>query len=220
MLGRSNDAVMRDLSKRRPDLMLETLAKVGYGGILILRDGYTDSGAAVESGLQSSLGVAPIASPDRRLSFFSLTEYRRHAPPKLSFAEIIGLLYPLGITFDKGFFDLEHDAAADFRWCQGQGEIIVDNDTPFARHAQLRGTLMAARPPATLTISGDLLSEHFDLATPFSISRTIEIPPGRHVLRFDSTGSPAIAPGDPRTLIWRIAAFALIDSPDPGSAKR
>jgi len=212
MVGRSSDAVIRDTSERRPDLMLETLAKVGYGGILILRDGYTDFGAAVESGLQSLLGAAPISSPNGRLAFFSLADYRRRAPPKLSSAEIISLLYPLGITFDKGFFGLEHDDVADFHWCQGQGEIIVDNDTPFARRAQLRATLMAARPPAALTISGDLLSEHFDLGTPVRLARTIEIPPGRHIMRFDGQGQPAIAPDDHRTLIWRVFGFALDDS--------
>jgi phosphoglycerol transferase len=220
MRGRNDDAFVRATSELPPERMLETLAQVGYGGILINRDGYDDFGAALEAGLQPLLGAAPISSEDGRFSFFSLAEYRRRGPPKLPPPAIIQLLYPLAVTFDQGFFEVEHDGVWDFRWCQGRCEIAVDNDTAWTRRVQLRATLMAARPPTTVTMTGDLLSGRFDLGTPFSISRTIEIPPGRHVLRFDSNGRPAIAPGDPRTLIWRIAAFALIDSADPGSAKR
>ena len=218
MRGRSGDAFVRDTSVLPPDRMLEKLAQVGYGGILINRDGYTDYGAALEAGLQSSLGAAPITSEDARLSFFSLAEYRRRGPAQLSPAEINRLLYPLGVAFDKGFFGVEHDSGGDFHWSQGPGRIVVDNDTSSTRRVQLRATLLAARAPVELAISGDLLSTHFNLVSPISLERTIEIPPGRHVIRFEGKGKPAIAPADPRTLIWRIANFALEDLPDSASA--
>jgi hypothetical protein len=200
--------------------MLETLAKVGYAGIVINRDGYDDYGAAVEAGLQPLLGGASITSEDGRFSFFSLAEYRRRGPAKLPPAKIIQLLYPLAVTFDQGFFEVEHDGVWDFRWCQGRGQIVIDNDTAWTRRVQVGATFMAARPPTTVTMSGDLFSVQFDLGAPYSLSRTVEIAPGRHVMRFTSKGQPAIAPGDPRTLTWRIANFALDEVTDPSSAKR
>jgi hypothetical protein len=55
--------------------MLETVARAGFGGILIFRDGYDDDGAGIESVLRNALGVAPLVSDNSRLAFFSLTQY-------------------------------------------------------------------------------------------------------------------------------------------------
>ncbi len=220
MRGRGDDAFVRNTSERQPDQMLETLAQVGYAGIFINRKGYADNGAAVEGGFRPLLGTAPLVSDDGRFSFFSLADYRRHAPAKLPPEEIDRLLYPLAMTFGKGFYGVEHDGDGDFNWCNRRCEIFVDNDGASTRRAGLRATFIAGRPPAALTMAGDLLSGRFELTGPFAFARTIDVPPGRHVIRFDADGRPAYAPGDPRTLIWRIAGFALDESPASASVKR
>ncbi len=215
MRGRGDDAFVRDTAELAPDSMLETLAQIGYAGVLIQRAGYADKGTAVEAGLGSVLQAAPVVSEDGRFSFFSLAEYRQRAPAKLPAEEIVRRLYPLAVTFNPGFSGVEHDGVKDFHWCDRRGEVVIESRAPFTRRALLRATFVGARPPGTLTIAGDLLSRRLDLATPVPFAQAIDIPPGRHVIRFESNGKPAVVPSDPRTLVWRIEGFMLDESLEP-----
>ena len=213
MRGRGDDAFVRATAAREPAQMLEILAQVGYGGIFINRDGYADEAVALEAALRGALLAEPLVSDDRRLSFFDLAGYRRGAAATLPRDEVDRLLHPLTFTFGEPFFGVEHDADGPFRWCGHQGEIHIDNDARAPRRAEVRATFFAAQPPAVLTLDGDLISARLELsgATPFV--RAVEIPPGHHVIRFRSEGRPAEAPGEARTLVWRIAGFALEEGP-------
>jgi phosphoglycerol transferase len=80
MRGRVGDLWLRDVSARPPGRILETVAAIGFGGILIQRDGYSDDGSAIESALRTTLGDEPLVSSNGRLAFFDLSEYRRLLP--------------------------------------------------------------------------------------------------------------------------------------------
>jgi phosphoglycerol transferase len=74
MSGRPGDAWLRDISRREPSQMVDTLAKAGFSGIVLDRDGYPDEGCGVEAAFRIVLNAKPFASPDGRLVFLSLSE--------------------------------------------------------------------------------------------------------------------------------------------------
>ena len=79
----------------------------------------------------------------------------------------------------------------------------------------IRATLVAAHAPARLTVEGDLVAETIQLAGAVPFVRKIEVSPGDHVIRFACDGTPADAPADPRTMVWRVENFALAESSGP-----
>jgi phosphoglycerol transferase len=211
MRGRPGEAFPRDVSQREPSKMVETLAAVGFGGILINRHGYVDSGAAIEADLRNVLDAKPLTS-ESGLVFFSLADYRR-ARAELSPAELERKQHPIAFTFDGGFFVEEHDGNRVFRWSDAAGEIRVENETAMRRRVSVKMTLSAAMPPARLDVAGDLLSTSIDLTGPLAFDREIEIPPGKHAIRFACNGKRAEAPLDPRTLVWQVANFTFEELP-------
>jgi len=193
--------------------MLETLAAVGFGGVLVNRDGYTDEGAAIESEFLGVLGIRPMTSTSGRLAFYDLGAYRRRVnelPPP----ERDRVLHPLMFSFVKGFYPIEHGPGGTFRWSDSRGELRVENDMQEVRRASIRMTLSAASPPARLTMAGELLSATVDLS-PGGVQfvRSIDVPPGRHAIRFVCDGRRADAPSDPRTMVWRIENFDFDEQP-------
>jgi phosphoglycerol transferase len=218
MRGRGSDEFARDLSAREPNKILETLAIAGFGAILIDRDGYVDAGSAIETAFRAALGAEPWASEDGRLSFFSLTDYRRRMHAEPASAEVDAILHPLTFTFASGFYGLEVEANRTFRWCNSIGEILIVNGTPLPRKVSVKMTLGAAQPPARLAVGGDLLSTGIDLMGPVAFDREIDVPPGHHVVRFSCDGRRANAPADPRTMIWQIESFFFEELP-PSSAQ-
>ncbi len=212
MHGRPGEAFARDVPQREPSKMVETLAAVGFGGILINRHGYLDSGAAIEADFRKVLGAEPLTS-ESGLVFFSLADYGRRAHAELSPAELERKLNPIAFTFDGGFSVEERDGNRIFRWSDAAGEIQVANETAMRRRVSVKMTLSAARPPARLEVSGDLLSTSIDLTGPVAFDREIEIPTGNHAIRFACDGKPADAPLDPRTLIWQVANFTFEELP-------
>ena len=217
MHGRSGESFVREVSRQEPGQILETVAAVGFGGILINRDGYADDGAKVEAGLRAGLGAEPLVSQDGRLVFFDLTDYRRRLPTALSPAEIERMLRPLTVSFARGCYGEERVADRAFRWCMRAGDIRVSNDGGGRRRLAIKMTLFAAQSPARLTIDGDLISEVVGLEGATRFTREIDVPPGDHSIRIRSDGRPADAPDDPRRLVWRVEDFSfeeLLTSPE------
>jgi hypothetical protein len=161
-----------------------------------------------ESGLPSKSG---------RLAFFGLADYARRrnakvSPEELEYARYL-MVHPLALHWVNGFYETEHESNRLFRWCNATGEIHIDNDTAARRRASITMTLVAAHPPARLTIDGDLLSTGVDLVAVMPFTREIDVPPGHHVIRFACDGKRADAPTDPRTMVWRIENFVFEELP-------
>jgi hypothetical protein len=219
MRGRAGDAWTRDVSAREPGRLLEALADAGFGGVLVDRSGYVDRGAAVEAAFRTILRDEPLAGADGRLVFFDLAEFGRRLHEGRSRAEIEHRIYlaqhPLALSWAGGFYDPERAESRTFRWCQAEGELRVTNDTDLRRTASIRATLVAAHGPARLSVEGDLVAETIELAGAVPFVREIEVSPGDHVIRFACDGTPADAPADPRTMVWRVENFALAESSGP-----
>jgi len=211
MRDRGADGWVRDVANREPKQMIEALARAGFGGILLDREGYEDHGAALEAAFGGALSASPTVSADGRLAFFDLTGHGESPAGGVSPEEVARRRYlaahPLAWSWDDGCYGLEHDASRTFRWCASAGEIHVDNDAPFARRVSVSAMLYAARPPARLTLAGELASG--DLELPTQLVRVVDVPPGRHAIRFTCDGRPADAPTDPRTMVWQVASFTF-----------
>ncbi len=213
MHGRGGDRWAHDVSEREPSKMLETLADAGFNGILIDRDGYLDHAAAVEAALGAVLRAAPVVSRNGRLSFFDMTSFVRLVATARTPEEVARMRaifeHPLDLRWTHGFFDLERGPNRSWRWCEATGELDVDNETEWGRTMTIRTTIVAARSPARLILAGDLLSETVDLVDAVPFVREIDVPPGHHTIRFACDGEPAVAPEDPRTMVWRAEDFVI-----------
>jgi hypothetical protein len=215
MRGRNGDLFVRETADRPVPEMLRVLALADFNGILVYRDGYRDKGAALEAELRTALAIEPLVNGSDDLAFFDLTGYRRRtaaAAPAPSPGDVSGLLHPIAATYDAGFYDREMRSDVPFNWCQARGEIHLENDLPVVRHVLLSAGLAAAKPPARLEISGDLIDTVVVLDGVVKLARQIDLAPGPHVLRFRCDGQADDAP-DPRTMVWRIESLSLQDSP-------
>jgi len=210
MYGRSGDRFVREVAGQPAEEMLTTLAATGFGGILVSRAGYADRGTAIEAGLRVALGdVQPFVSADGRSAFFNLPQRQQRLAPDVA----ARMLHPITFDFSSRFYDPESMPGGTFRWSQRASEIEVNNDTGLLRRFSMSAVLAPAQPPAHLTISGDLVSEHLTLDGPTRFQREIDLPPGHHVLRFESDSRSANAPHDPREMVWRIDGFAFEELP-------
>jgi hypothetical protein len=218
--GRSGDVWMQDMAEREPVAMVRALADAGVKGIMIDRDGCADSGAAIESALSNWLHAQPLVANETRFSFFDISAHTGLWSAGSERAREIALHPPVA-SWVNGCYPSEATSEKDkasFRWCSGSGEITIDNETPYPRRITLSMTFFAARPPAQLTLEGDLFS--VDLKLPpdkLPFARDIDLSPGRHTIRFHCDGRPADAPGDRRTLVWG-ASFFRLDEALPSDA--
>jgi hypothetical protein len=214
MRGRGGDEWIRQLSQRDPESLLEGVSDADFGGVLIDRDGYPDGGSAIEAALRRDLGRAPMVSASGRLSFFSLADYNRlrHGAESSEAAARRRTLttHPLVLNWGAGFYEMERELSRTFRWSEARSALLIENDTPAVRQVSLGMTLAAAQPPAQLMMDGDLLSADIRLVDGgVRFARTIDVPPGRHLIRFVCSGKRANAPNDPRTMFWMVENFTF-----------
>jgi phosphoglycerol transferase len=208
----ANDRWQRSTSSLPADQFLEAIALAGFGGIYIDRGGYTDLGADIEAKLRGLLGSEPLVSTNGRMLFFDLAEYNRKLA-KTSAEELDAkrqiFLHPVTPQWTGGFSGLETSGSLDWRWCSSQGELVFDNTLNKDRKVQLTMELASGYPePANLTLEGPLISEKLKInLQPMDFSRTITIPPGRHVIRFTCDARRVEAPLDPRVLVFKVLSF-------------
>jgi hypothetical protein len=122
--------------------------------------------------------------------------------------------HALYLRWVNGFYGSETGPGGPFRWSSGAGDIEIDNDARVERRATLAMRVVAANPPVTLTLGGDLVAETLTVGSlGLPIVRTLRLGPGRHVIHLSAEGQPVEAPGDPRRLIWRVESATLEERP-------
>jgi len=209
MFGRSGDGWTRAVADQPIPDLVRTLVDAGFDGVLVDRGGYPDKGAAIVGALSAALGAeSAFTAPGYHLLFFDLRAERGRTQAALTPAERAlrrqhALDRPL-LGWSAGFFRPENGPDGPFRWCSGDCWIEITNPAASDAQVDLSMRFAAAQPPASLRVIGDVWSETVTLApggTP--IARTLRVPPGRTWIRLRSDGAPAIAPKDPRRLVFQ-----------------
>ncbi len=213
MRGRVGDVWQAKLAERPAEELLRGLAVAGFAGLYLDRAGYADRGAALEQRLHGMLGVAPLVSRDRRLVCFDLTEYGRRVRQAYSPEELAEerdlLLQPMVFQWSDGFEVLEESGGVPLRWCGRSGTLHIVNHSATTRQVTLTFGLQASvAEMALLRVKGALMNVALGVGgEEVGFTRTLDVPPGRHTIRFTSAGKPARLPNDGRELVFAVRNF-------------
>lgn len=219
MRGREGDQWQRIVTSKPVRELLKGVALAGFSGIYIDRNGFqSDSEASLERELNSLLNTSPLVSENGRLAFFSLLSYgqslhdQRPANWDVRLGEVPN---PVLINWKGGFSIHEGTDAENWRWCSSQGEMHLINPSSTPRKIRLEMTLQTGQPEAsTLKISGDIFKESLTVTSAArSFLKELDLPPGDHIVSFESNAERLNAPGDPRVLVFRINNFRLHEMP-------
>ncbi|MDX2034383.1 MAG: hypothetical protein SF339_27155 [Blastocatellia bacterium] len=212
MKGREGEIWQRQTSAQPTPEMLETIALSGFQGLYLNRNGYRDNPSSVENELTAALGKPRFVSEDGKLLFFDLRGFEAQLRGKYAAdweARRENAMHPLITLWTEGFSDQEGPPDNSFRWSRAEGELRVTNGAPRARRVRIELAVQTEND-ANLWISGPLWNESFRTnAQPTRIERELTIPPGTHAIRFRSDGRRVIAPGDFRTLIFKVSRFRM-----------
>jgi phosphoglycerol transferase len=198
-----------------PPELLASLKLIGFQGLWIDTFGYKDGAAALSGQVRDLLQREPLRSANGRYLFYSLASYRPPDAAGLTAGEQMrqrdaALSLPLEAAFRQCSI-LETDGRINWRWCGKAGEIDISNDNPRTVRATLTMSLRTASPVASnFSLHGDFGTS--DLRADVrgtEFVKTLEIPPGIHVLRIDSDAPRVDAPRDVRVMHFRIVNFQL-----------
>lgn len=196
------------------DQFLEAISLAGFSGVYLDRKGYLDNGAVLEAKLRSLLGIEPLVSANNQMSFFNLGEYNSKLAEKYG-AEIGSkrnlALHPLTLEWTGGCSGLEGSAENNWHWCSSEGELVINNPLGEERKLKLEMAIGTGYEEfANLSLDGPLVSEKLKInMKPTAYSKTITVPPGRHVIRFECDAKRVHSPMDSRSLVFKVENFSL-----------
>jgi phosphoglycerol transferase len=226
MKGREGDQWQRDISTRPPAELLEALAISGFRGIYVDRYGYSDNAARLEAQLFRLLGTQPMVRPDGRLAFFDIGSFSASLPQKLNQVEWQRprgqVPEPVMLDWLGGFSVLEGTPQDNWRWCSSKGDLSISNPSRRERVFKLEMTVSTGYlEPSQLHMSSPWFDHVIAVtATGQAYSKVFALPPGRHVIRFQCNGKRVEAPGDPRTMVFRVHQFQLTELAAPEAPVR
>jgi phosphoglycerol transferase len=215
MKGRPGDLWQRHLLEAPQERLAENLALAGFSGIFIDRNGYPDGAAQLQAQFQATIRSSPLVSAGRRLLFFDLQKYRSELRGSMSPEEWArrrdAILHPLLTRWGGEFSGLEGDAAQNWRWCGSKGSLSIQNYAAAPKAVRVEMTIRLGSPDASeLRIKGQAIDDTLHIGPAGSFySKTLQVRPGGLVVHFACNGKPLLAPGDPRSLVFRIDNFKL-----------
>jgi phosphoglycerol transferase len=205
MRGRAGDLWQKSIAAMPLSALVETVASAGFNGIYIDRGHYPDAGKA-EAEIAAQIGSGPIVSPNYRLTFFDLTEYRKglNADPEKA-------LQPLLLNWQNDFSIQEGTPDNNWRWCAASGKLVIENYLTRDREVTIEFAA-ASVSEGNLRIESPNFSEKIRTGpTPTQFSKKFMIAPGSYSIRFISD-IPAVAhPPDTRLFSFRINNFKLTE---------
>jgi hypothetical protein len=125
---------------------------------------------------------------------------------------------PTQAVWGAGFYGEERSRKACWRWCSGQGTLLLVNSAAETRTVRLQMTLSCG-VGREVRLEGGPLDETVRVpAGGLRLERDVRLEPGVLKLRLLSDGPPLDAPGDPRTLAFTVSDFRLGEArgPRPG----
>jgi phosphoglycerol transferase len=213
MKGRPADLWQQSIAAQPVPEMLESLAKAGFSGLYVDRFGYEDQGQKIEAELASLLGPVTLVSRNQRLSFFNLTAFgqrlqERYTPTAWK-AEQDEVLHPPLLLWEKGFYGLETLREESWRWSKTTATAKIINSSGQPKETIFAATF-AALATGNLAIQSTLWQDTLRLTTtPTPYTKTLTIPPGEHLIRFQCDVPRTAVPNDARELIFRVTNATL-----------
>jgi len=211
--GREGDLWQRMVTEKPLEEFLETIVMAGFKAIYIDRYGYEDNAKSLEKKIEEIIQKAPFISPNNRYSIYSLIGFEEKLISKYSKKEWQEkkerAIYPLFISWGKGFYGLERNKESNWRWCSQHGILVLNNSWKKIRRVEIKMEIAIGYEEfSNMIISGDLISENFRLNSKgIKFKKDITVPPGKHIIEFQTDAPPIIAPGDLRKLVFRINNF-------------
>lgn len=215
--GREGDLWYKHVASKLPEELVKTLSVSGFAGIYIDRNGYEDMGAELENKLSEILDTKPIVSQNSKLVFFDMTNYNREFKSKSTEKDWMLLkekvLYPMFLTWGKGFYGFEGAQDNNWRWCSSKGELVINNLSNEEKKIKMKMSFGTGYSElSNLKIESELFSENFKISSKINpFSKEVIIKPGRHVIKFSSDAKTVNAPLDPRILNFVLYNFEIIE---------
>ncbi len=215
MRGRFPDAWLQNAASRPVPLMLRRLSLAGYSGIYIDRLGYPDHARSLEFDLTALLQQDPIARSDGRISFFDIRDYASRFRSQYREQEWASFQErarnPLYVQWVGGCSGMEGSIRENWRWCGEKAAIQIDNTSNKSKVIVLTTSFSTGyAEPSKAEIQGPGFHESITIdSAGTDFKKAITVPPGRHKVRFTSTAQRVYAPGDPRTLVFRLNNFQI-----------
>lgn len=111
------------------------------------------------------------------------------------------------VEWKEGFYPPENNLKeGTWRWSNQQSTLIINNPTSTAKEAQIIMALATGwQDYSNLRIESNLFSEVVKINNkPSVFSKTILLPPGKHLIKFSSDAQQFNAPNDSRKLFFRV----------------
>jgi len=136
--------------------------------------------------------------------------YREHFTDKEWTEKREAVLHPAVLSiWPRGFSEAETWGSRTWRWCSGDGVLSLVNVSDQRKTVKIDMIVSTAHPePSRFTVQIGSEVESFEVTSkgrPFSKELTLS--PGATEIHFSSDARPAVAPGDTRTLVFRIDGF-------------
>jgi phosphoglycerol transferase len=193
----------RTAAESIPD-MLESLCTLGFAGICIDRQGYSDSGKEIISGLLDTLLQEPITSRDERRLFFRLGEYCDLLRSRYDAREWESKQAAEHIVWSFGSGFLNPPRGELWRWSLPAGRLWIHNLSDSAIECDLTiGFRTPQAQQSRLEIRGDLHTRDVTLSkTALDLAMSVVVPPGRNLLALTSDAPSAGRRGEKRHLAF------------------
>jgi hypothetical protein len=112
------------------------------------------------------------------------------------------------VQYGQGFFAEEQQADKRWRWAGHRSELVIDNPASTTQVVGVTGTVAAVAGTVVVAARGHVQELPMRLdGTPWQT--TLELRPGKTVVRFDAKVPRAPAPADSRVLAFEVVNLVV-----------
>jgi hypothetical protein len=192
MKGREADSWWKDLQNKSIEEQIQILQDSGFSGIMINRNGYPDHAENIERSLAQLLGLKPMVSENKILSFYRLSPTGSEVlMPEIMF---------------NSFYPWEGEPGK-FRWAGEGANIVLHNNNNIIVMRDISFVLGTLRNRGMEIKLNDKVLESFEIKSGENTQHTfnLKLNPGKNKLEFETRES-AVKPGgyDGRSLLFSL----------------
>lgn len=221
MKGREVDRWQQQVATAPVPDMLRRIVLRGFEGLFVDCVEYPIRARAIATldAIQAELGpTAPrLTHPDNDQFFFDLRPYRERLRRQLGAsydAAAKAESDQVAVLWLNGFHNFEAVGEVDKHlWCERGGEALFVNPTDRVRRYRIEMAFGSTTDDAgDLRIESVIWSARFPVTRlPLAKSWEIEVPPGRHAVRFRYKPAPSYVPRESRRLMFFVALFTMTE---------